>query len=143
MTARRTQIEETHSGGGAPFRANPERSLQLAHAAARVAAENGATEIVILDMTGLTALFDYFVLATGTSSRQLRAIGDEIDQKLQVELNDRRMNLDGPDNSHWIVLDYGTIVVHLFDDETRQFYSLEALWADAPRLDLSEILRGV
>lgn len=131
----------------AAYRANPERSLQLALAATRTAAESGGRDIVVLDMTKISALFDYFVVITGTSTRHLRALADDIDHKLKVELNDRRMNLDGPDDSRWIVLDYGTSVVHLFDEETRQFYSLEALWADAPRLDLTQTLadaaRGV
>jgi ribosome-associated protein len=115
----------------------------LAHVAARVAAENGGTDIVVLDLTGLTALFDYFVIATGTSSRQLRAMSDDIETRVKTELNDRRMNMDGSDDSRWIVLDFGTVVIHLFDTETRQFYGLEALWADCPRLDLSETLKGI
>ena len=84
-------------------------------------------------------MFDYFVLATGTSRRQLHAISEEIDHKLEDELNDKRMNIDGYDESRWIVLDYGTVVVHLFDEDTRKFYSLESLWADASPVDLSSI----
>lgn len=141
--ARDKKIQENQVSGAAPFRAAPEKSLQLAQVAARVAAENGGTEIVVLDLTGLTALFDYFVIATGTSSRQLRAMSDDIETRVKTELNDRRMNMDGSDDSRWIVLDFGTVVVHLFDAETRQFYGLEALWADCPRLDLTETLKGV
>ncbi len=121
-------------------RANPQRSLQLALAAATVALDNGATEIVIMDMTSQTASFDYFVIATGTSQRQLRAISSDIDHKLEGELRDRRMNIDGFENSNWIVLDYGTVLIHLFDETTRMFYSIEALWADADRIDLAREL---
>ena len=127
----------------ASSRANPERSLQLVLAAARTAAENGATDIVVMDMSRHTAIFDYFLIATGTSRRQLHAISEEIDHKLEDELHDKRMNIDGYDDSRWIVLDYGTVVIHLFDEDTRQFYSLEALWGDAPKLDLTEALADI
>ena len=140
---RENRVSEPANSGAAVYRANPERSLQLALAAARAAAENGGQDLVVMDMTGITAWFDYFVIATGSSRRQLQAMSDEIEQKLRIELNDRRMHLDGSDESRWIVLDYGTAVVHLFDDETRKFYSLEALWADSPKLDLTETLKGI
>ena len=124
-------------------RANPERSLQLALAAARTAAENQGQDIKVLDMTRQTALFDYFVIATGTSRRQIHAMSEEIDHVLEDELNDRRMGIEGYQESQWIVLDYGTVVIHLFDEDTRAFYSLENLWADAERVDLTEVLRDV
>jgi len=131
--------DELHSG--AVDRKNPDRSLLLARTAALTAAEHDGTEIVVLDMTERTALFDYFVIATGTSRRQLHAMSEEIDHALEDKLNDKRMNIDGYDESRWIVLDYGTVVVHLFDEDTRAFYSLEALWSDAPKLDLTAELR--
>lgn len=137
------QPTDNVASGAAARRDAPERSLELAMAAARTAAENGGTEIVVLDMTRHTAIFDYFVIATGTSRRQLHAMSEEIDHKLEDELNDKRMNIDGYDESRWIVLDYGTVVIHLFDDDTRKFYSLEALWADAENVDLSEALKGI
>ncbi len=136
-------VDDPHSGGSVN-RANPDRSLELALAAATTAAENGGTEIAVLDMTGHTAIFDYFVIATGTSRRQLHAMSEEIDHKLEDELNDKRMSIDGySTDSGWIVLDYGTVVIHLFDEETRGFYSLEALWADAKKVDLSEALKHI
>lgn len=131
------------SSGPAARRENPERSLELALAAARTAAENGGTNIVVLDMTRHTAVFDYFVIATGTSRRQLHAISEEIDRKLEDDLNDKRMNIDGYDESKWIVLDYSTVVIHLFDEDTRTFYSLEDLWADASKVDLTDALKDV
>jgi ribosome-associated protein len=122
------------------LRTNPGRSWQLALAAARTAAENRGQNIVILDLQDLTAIFDYFVLVTGTSRRQLHAISEEIDHTLQDRLGDRRLNIEGYDESRWIVLDYGNIVVHLFDGETRDYYDLEGLWAEAKRVDLSGLL---
>jgi ribosome-associated protein len=131
------------SSGPAARREAPERSLELAMAAAKTAAENGGTNIVVLDMTKHTAVFDYFVIATGTSRRQLHAMSEEIDRKLEDDLNDKRMNIDGYDESKWIVLDYATVVIHLFDEDTRVFYSLEDLWADATKVDLTETLKDV
>ena len=94
-------------------------------------------------MSKHTAIFDYFVIATGTSRRQLHAISEEIDNTLEKVLHDKRMNIDGYDDSKWIVLDYGTVVVHLFDEDTRTFYSLEALWGDAEKVDISDLLKKV
>ena len=128
---------------GAVDRVNPERSLELALAAAKTAAENGGSEVTVLDMSAHTAIFDYFVIATGSSRRQLHAMSEEIDNTLENDLNDKRVNIDGYTESRWIVLDYATVVIHLFDEDTRAFYSLEALWADAKKVDLTELLKDV
>ena len=117
-----------------------ERSLQLALAAIQTAEDNGGRELLVLDMREHTSLFDYFVIATGTSRRQLHAMSEEIDHKLEDDLQDKRMSIEGYDASRWIVLDYGTVVIHLFDDEMREYYSLESLWADARPVDLSDVL---
>lgn len=136
-------LTEDQPSGGARDRVNPQRSLELALAAARTAAENQGTGVVVLDMSKQSAMFDYFVIATGTSRRQLHAMSEEIDHKLEDDLNDKRMNVDGYDESRWIVLDYGTVVIHLFDQETRDFYSLESLWADANPVDLTDTLASI
>ena len=111
------------------------RSLQLAIAAARTADENRGSDIVVLDLRDLTCIFDYFVVITGTSRRQLHAISEEIDDKLQMELGDERMGIEGYSESSWILLDYGTIVVHIFDEETREYFALEDLWAGAKAVE--------
>ncbi len=108
-------------------------SWELALAAAQSAHDNRARDIVILDLREVTPVFDFFVVATGASRRQLHAISEDIDNKLEKELGDRRLGREGYAESRWILLDYGNIVVHLFDDETRQYYGLEDLWSDAPR----------
>ena len=113
-----------------------ERSLQLALAAARTAEENRGQDIVVLDMREITPVFDYFVLITGTSRRQLHAISEEIDHCLEDELNDKRMGIEGYRESRWILLDYGTVVVHIFDEEMREFYALEQFWNQATRVVL-------
>ena len=111
--------------------ANPGRSLQLALAAAQTAEENQGQDIVVLDMRQLSPLFDYFVIATGTSRRQLHAMSEEIDHKLEDDLGDKRQSVEGYQESRWILLDYGTVVIHLFEQESREYYALEQLWGEA------------
>jgi ribosome-associated protein len=113
---------------------NDRRSLQLALAAARTAEEDHGRAIVILDLRQLTPIFDYFVIATGGSRRQLHAMAEDIDHVLEDELGDRRLSREGFEESRWILLDYGNVMIHLFDEETRAYYDLEGLWADAPRV---------
>ena len=123
-----------------PRRTNvKEYSLELAKAAARVALDNKGDEVLILDVCDQTALFDYFVIATGTSRRQLHAISEEIDNVLEKGLKDRRLGIEGYEDSRWIVLDYGNVVIHLFDEETRSYYDLESLWGDAKVVPLSDL----
>ncbi len=110
------------------------RSLQRALAAARVAEANRGRDIVILDLRELTPVFDYFVVATGASRRQLHAISEEIDDVMERDFNDQRMGIEGYAESRWILLDFGDVVVHLFDDETRAYYDLEHLWAGSKRV---------
>jgi ribosome-associated protein len=116
-------------------------SIELAKIAARVAADNKGQDILVLDLSKQTSVFDCFVIATGTSRRQMHAISEEIDRELKSR-GERRLSISGYDDSRWIALDYGGIVVHLFDEECRKFYDLEGLWADSRRIDLTEALRG-
>lgn len=109
-------------------------SLDRACLAAHVATENKGREVLVLDMRGITPLYDFFVLATGASRRQIHTIAEEIDDAMH-ERGDRRLSIEGYASSKWIVQDYGDVVVHVFDDATRQYYALEELWADAPRVD--------
>ncbi|MCA9234142.1 MAG: ribosome silencing factor [Planctomycetales bacterium] len=113
-----------------------ERSLQLALAAARTAEDNNGKDVVVLDMRAVTPVFDYFVIATGNSRRQLHAISEEIDHCLEDDLGDKRMGIEGYNESRWILLDYGNVVIHLFDDETRDYYALEDFWSQGVRVKL-------
>ncbi len=101
---------------------------------ARVAADHKARDVLVLDMRGITPLYDYFVLATGTSRRQIHNLAEEIDAALRAE-GDTRRNIEGYEASRWVVEDYGDVVVHVFDPETRAYYDVEELWADAVRVD--------
>lgn len=118
------------------------RGLEMAKAAVKAAAENRGQDIILLDLTGQTALFDFFVIASGSSRRQLSAMGSEIDRVLKHEFSEKRLSVAGYEESRWIVLDFGGIVVHLFDEETREFYDLESLWADGKQIDISEIVEA-
>ena len=108
----------------------------MAVAAARTAADNRGQNIVLLDLRELTPVFDFFVIVTGTSGRQLRAMSEDIDNVLEKQLGDKRMGVEGFQDSKWILLDYGSVVVHLFDGEMRSYYDLENLWGAAKRIEL-------
>ena len=101
---------------------------------ARVAEDNKARDILVLDMRGITPLYDYVVLATGASRRQIHTLAEEIDAALR-SLGDRRSTIEGYEASKWVVQDYGDVVVHVFSPEAREYYRLEELWDDAPRVD--------
>ena len=130
-----SDLEETSS--------QDSRSWQLALAAARTAVDNRGRDIVILDMREITPIFDYFVIVTGSSRRQLHAMSEEIDHTLEDDLNDKRYSIEGYQESRWILLDYGTVVVHLFEEETRSYYDLEQLWCDAKMMELPADLQEV
>jgi ribosome-associated protein len=120
----------------APSAPKAERARELALAAARVAEETRGTDIRVLDLRGITPVFDYFVIATGSSRRQMHAMADEIEATLKKELRDRKRGGEGYEEGRWIVLDYGDVMVHLFDAEARDYWDIEHLWSDAKRVPL-------
>jgi ribosome-associated protein len=109
-------------------------ALHRACLAAKVAADNKGRDILVLDMRSCTPLFDYFIISTGTSRRQIHTITEETDAALRAE-DDTRLGIEGYQASKWIVQDYGDIVIHVFDPDTRDYYKLEELWADAKKVD--------
>lgn len=116
-----------------------EESRKIAATAARVALENNGRDVTVIDVCGQSAEFDLFVIATGQSRRQLHAISEQIDDALEKGMGERRFGIEGYDESRWIVLDYGNVIIHLFDDETREYYDLESLWADGTPIPLSDL----
>ncbi len=118
----------------AAVRVRSDMALQRALTAAQTAEDNRGIDIVVLDMRELTSIFDYFVLASGASRRQLHAMSEEIDHALEDRMGDRRLGIEGYEESRWILLDYGDVVVHLFEPETRAYYALEDLWGRAKRV---------
>lgn len=117
-----------------PTAARSDRAKQLALAAARVAEETRGSNVHILDLRKVTEVFDYFVIATGSSRRQMHAMADEIKQSLKQSQHDTPRGVEGYEDGRWIVMDYGDVVVHLFDAESREYWDLEHLWSDAAQV---------
>lgn len=110
-----------------------EAALDRAILCARVAEENKAKDVVILDMRGITPLYDFLVLASGASRRQIHTIAEEVDAAMRAA-GDDRLSIEGYQAARWVVQDYGDVIVHVFDADTRMYYALEDLWADAPHM---------
>ena len=115
-------------------KAASQRAEHLAMAAARLADELRCEDVVILDLRGLSPVTDFFVIATGTSDRQLRAVGDAIDEQA-ASMGQKRYGRSGYEHAAWVLIDYVDVVVHLFDEPSRAYYDLELLWGDAPRVE--------
>jgi ribosome-associated protein len=99
--------------------------------------EKKGEDPAILDVSDLLVVTDLFVIATGTSRPHLRSLVDEIESQLKTT-GERPLRREGVEYGKWVLLDYGHFVVHLFDEETRDLYDLERLWANAPRVEISE-----
>ncbi|MSR30939.1 MAG: ribosome silencing factor [Gemmataceae bacterium] len=109
-------------------------ALERACICAVTAQENKGRDVLVLDMRGISRLYDYFVIATGTSKRQIHNIAEEVDDAMK-HAGDKRAGIEGYEASRWVVQDYGDVMVHVFDQDARKYYTLEELWADAPRVD--------
>ncbi len=112
------------------------RGHDLAIAIARVIEETRGKDIRVLDLRAVTEVFDYFVIATGSSRRQMHAVSDEIERIVKANWGDEKRGIEGYNESRWIVLDYGDVVVQLFDSDSRDYWDLEHLWGDAKRVEL-------
>jgi len=104
--------------------------------AARAAASKKATEVVVLDLRRATAIMDYFVIVSGTNQRQLVAIADAVQEALRAE-HVRPVSVEGYPRQEWILLDYGSFIVHIFTPRMRSFYDLERLWGGATRVPVA------
>lgn len=109
-------------------------AIELAVSAATAADDKQAADLILLDVADLLALVDVFLVGSGRNERQVKAIAEETEKQLR-EVHDRKpLRREGTAASGWYLLDYGDLVVHLFDDEHRDYYALERLWADVPHL---------
>ena len=108
---------------------------ELALKAAKILDERLAKELSVIDVSGVTEIAEFFVIATGTSSTHVKALCDEVEFKLKQEgiVPD---HIEGHNAKNWIVMDYSCVVVHIFDTEAHSYYDLERLWADGKKLDL-------
>ena len=109
------------------------KAKAFALTAAKLAADRHCSDIVVLDLRGKSPATDYFVIATGTSDRQMRTVADEICQTAKKQRL-QRFGRAGYEQARWILLDFVDVVIHIFDSEYRNYYDLELLWGDAERL---------
>lgn len=118
-----------------------DRSRHLAVVAARAAANLKAREVIALDVSERLVLTDVFVVTSGSTERQVRAIVDAVEEAMHHE-EVKALRREGMTEGRWVLLDYGDIVVHVQHDEDRVFYALERLWKDCPVVELPEGARG-
>jgi ribosome-associated protein len=112
-------------------------SRRAAVAAARAAASKQARDVVVLDVRDLIVITDYFVIASGTSDRQVRSVAEEIERAVKAH-GLRPVRREGEREGRWVLLDFVDFVAHVFQDQDRQYYELERLWADAPPVGWEE-----
>ena len=112
---------------------------EMAMAAVKALDDKKGQEISAIEITDLTTIADYFVIATGTSNTQINALCGAVENELD-ELNEHVLRREGYRDGTWVLLDYGCVVVHVFSKEAREFYSLERLWKDGKAVDLSGVL---
>jgi ribosome-associated protein len=107
----------------------------MAVEAGKLALEKKAKDVVVLNLTGLTDIADYFLITGGSSERHVKTISDAIEMGMKA--NDiRPLSIEGYDDGRWIIMDYGHTIVHVFLDELRELYDLESLWIEAKRQTL-------
>lgn len=102
--------------------------------AARAADSKSANDIVVLEVGPILAVTEHFVIASAGNTRQVRTIAEEIEEQIAAAGGPRPLRVEGLDDLRWVLLDYGELVVHVFLEETRQYYDLERLWSDVPRV---------
>ena len=132
-----TRIAQDDVPPSAVERAVPGRidvALEHAKICARIAADNRAKDILVLDLRGATPLIDFFVIASAASRRQAAAIAFEIDADMK-KVSEKKLGIEGAEEGRWTLIDYGDFVVHVFSEEARQYFALEEIWGDAPKID--------
>ena len=118
-----------------------EHAVELVHAAARAASDKLATDLLAFDVSEQLAITDAFLLVSGANDRQVKAIVDEVEDKLR-EIGSKPVRREGERDGRWVLIDYGEIVVHVQHSEERQFYALERLWRDCPIIELPAEVHG-
>lgn len=113
------------------YQPQPE-ALRIATIAAKAADEKQATDVTVLDVGEILAITDLFVVASAGNKRQVRTISDAITDAVRHETGRSPLSSEGVSQQQWILIDYGSVVVHIFDDETRRFYEIERLYQDVP-----------
>ena len=114
-------------------------SKELADKIAAILDSKKGIDIEIIDVTGKTTLADYFVICSANSTTQIKTLADEVEKKLR-DAGEPPLRREGYRSGGWVLIDFGCVVVHLFMEETRQFYNLEHLWSDAEEVELSSLI---
>jgi ribosome-associated protein len=109
-------------------------SKEIAITCAKIADEKKALDIVILDVDKISSITDYFVICSAINDRQLHAIADEMDKQMK-KISVMKYGMEGYREAKWVLIDYGDLIVHIFEKEMRNYYDLELLWGDAPRIE--------
>jgi ribosome-associated protein len=117
-----------------PASSRPPAEEVLARTCAGAASDKKAEEVVTLDLRGISTFTDFFVICSGGSEPQIKAISDGIQEKMQEQHGIKPLRVDGFPLSQWVVVDFGSVLVHIFHASKRHHYALEDLWNDAPRL---------
>ena len=112
--------------------------LELAKEAAKILDDKKAIDLKIIGIKDISVLADYFVLATGTSSTHVKSLADEVEFKLK-QLGKSPEHVDGYRSNSWVLLDYSSVIVHVFTSDAREFYNLDRLWQDGENVDVSDI----
>lgn len=115
----------------------PPSSAERARLAARAAESKQGSDTVVLEVGGVLAIVDWFVVTSAANPRQARTIAEEVEEQLRRRFGDGPLRVEGADDARWILLDFGDVAVHVFLEEARAFYDLERLWSDVARLDAS------
>ncbi|HKX69697.1 MAG TPA: ribosome silencing factor [Acidimicrobiales bacterium] len=110
----------------------------LAMVAARAADAKGAQDVVVLEVGDVLVVADEFVIASASNDRLVKAIVDDVERLVAEAGFSRPLRVEGLDDRHWVLIDYGDVVVHVFLHETREYYELERLWGDVPRLEWAQ-----
>ncbi len=103
----------------------------------RFALEKKARDLVVMEVRHLTSIADYFIICAGSSDRQVQSIAQGIEENVR-EADLRPLSVEGAQRGHWVLMDFSDVIVHIFYEPVREFYDLEALWSQAPRVELPE-----
>jgi len=110
--------------------------LELAKIAAAAADDKKATDILLLDLTDKSDVCDYFLICTVANNPMMDAVVEEVREKVRINCGEKPLSVEGRAGSTWVLVDYGAVVLHVFREESREFYRLERLWGDAPHVAL-------
>lgn len=113
-------------------------SREMAKTACHALSEKKAEDLRVIEISEISPLADYFIIATGTNANQIQAMVDAVDEAL-TKANHQVKQIEGNRNSSWVLMDYGDIIVHIFSQEDRLFYNLEKIWTDGKRIEVEDL----